>query len=114
MEIWDKQTKAIRKINPNAEFTIKENDLTTIEWYNDTTPISIADIEAQYTTVEFEDAMENLRTKRNALLQETDYHGASDMTMSSEMTTYRQQLRDLTNGLTTVADVEAVVFPTKP
>jgi hypothetical protein len=34
--------------------------------------------------------------------------------MSSEMTTYRQKLRDLTNGLTTVADVEAVVFPTKP
>ena len=114
METWKKQTKAIRKINPNAEFTIKESDLSTIQWYNNTTPISVADIEAQYPTVEFEDAMENLRTKRNKLLQETDFYGASDMTMSSEMTTYRQQLRDLTNGLTTVADVEAVVFPTKP
>jgi len=30
------------------------------------------------------------------------------------MTTYRQSLRDITNGLTTVADVEAVVFPIKP
>ena len=28
--------------------------------------------------------------------------------------TYRQSLRDITNDLTTVADVEAVVFPTKP
>tara|TARA_R100000278_G_scaffold52686_1_gene44238 strand:+ start:666 stop:947 length:282 start_codon:yes stop_codon:yes gene_type:complete len=62
----------------------------------------------------FNRAMKNLRIKRNRLLQETDFYGASDMTMSSEMTTYRQQLRDLTNGLTTVADVEAVVFPTKP
>ena len=62
----------------------------------------------------FDRAMEDLRAKRNSLLQETDFYGASDMTMSSEMTTYRQQLRDLTNGLTTVADVEAVVFPTKP
>jgi hypothetical protein len=26
----------------------------------------------------------------------------------------RQALRDITNGLTTVADVEAVVFPEKP
>jgi hypothetical protein len=62
----------------------------------------------------FDRAMEDLRIERNRLLQETDFYGASDMTMSSEMTTYRQQLRDLTNGLTTVADVEAVVFPTKP
>jgi hypothetical protein len=30
------------------------------------------------------------------------------------METYRQALRDITNNLTTVADVEAVVFPTKP
>jgi hypothetical protein len=30
------------------------------------------------------------------------------------MTTYRQDLRDITNGLTTVEDVNAVVFPTKP
>jgi hypothetical protein len=38
----------------------------------------------------------------------------SDQTMSAEMTAYRQALRDITNGLTTVADVEAVVFPEKP
>ena len=62
----------------------------------------------------FDRAMKELRTKRNKLLAETDYHGISDMTMSSEMTTYRQQLRDLTNGLTTKAEVDAVVFPTKP
>jgi len=30
------------------------------------------------------------------------------------MTTYRQALRDITNGLTTVAQVEAVEFPEKP
>jgi hypothetical protein len=62
----------------------------------------------------FDRAIKGLRAKRNRLLAETDFYGASDMTMSSEMTTYRQQLRDLTNGLTTVADVGAVVFPTKP
>ena len=70
--------------------------------------------EAAWEAGAFDRAMENLREKRNALLQETDWTANSDVTMSSEMTTYRQQLRDLTNGLTTVADVEAVVFPTKP
>jgi hypothetical protein len=30
------------------------------------------------------------------------------------MTTYRQALRDITNGLTTVEDVNNVVWPTKP
>jgi len=34
--------------------------------------------------------------------------------MSSAMTTYRQALRDITNGLTTVEQVDAVVFPEKP
>ena len=30
------------------------------------------------------------------------------------MTNYRQELRDITEGLTTTEDVEAVTFPTKP
>jgi hypothetical protein len=34
--------------------------------------------------------------------------------MSDEMRTYRQALRDITEGLSTVEQVEAVVFPTKP
>ena len=62
----------------------------------------------------FDSAMANLRAKRNALLLETDFYALSDVTMSSEMTTYRQALRDITNGITTVEQVEAVVFPTKP
>jgi hypothetical protein len=38
----------------------------------------------------------------------------SDNTMSSEMATYRQALRDITSGITTVEQANAVVFPTKP
>ena len=62
----------------------------------------------------FDRAMVDLRQRRNSLLSQTDYLALSDQTMSAEMTTYRQALRDITNGLTTVADVEAVVFPEKP
>ena len=59
-------------------------------------------------------ALEDLRRKRNKLLAETDYLALSDVTMSSDMETYRQSLRDLTNGLDTVEKVNAVTFPTKP
>ena len=62
----------------------------------------------------FDKAMEDLRAKRNNLLAETDHYALSDQTLSDDMRTYRQSLRDITNGLTTVAEVEAVVFPTKP
>jgi len=106
--------EAILKINPNAEVSVSGNDINTVQWHNGTTPISKADIQAQLPIVEFDMAMEDLRAKRNKLLADTDYLALSDNTMSAEMTTYRQSLRDITNGLTTVADVEAVVFPTKP
>ena len=106
--------KAILKINPNAEFTINADDINQITWLNETTPISKADIEAQFPAVEFDMAMEDLRAKRNNLLKETDHYALSDQTLSDDMRTYRQSLRDITNGLTTVAEVEAVVFPTKP
>jgi|TARA_B100000902_G_scaffold382712_1_gene420710 hypothetical protein len=59
-------------------------------------------------------ALENLRFERNNLLSETDWWGASDNTMTAEQTQYRQDLRDITNGLTTVEEVNAVEFPEKP
>ena len=70
--------------------------------------------EQQWNEGAFDRKMTALRKKRNNLLAETDYLALSDQTMSSEMTTYRQALRDITNGLTTVEDVEAVTWPTKP
>jgi hypothetical protein len=62
----------------------------------------------------FDRAMSSLRQKRDALLKSTDYLALSDNTLSAEMSTYRQSLRDITNGLTTVEQVNAVVFQTKP
>ena len=63
---------------------------------------------------EFELSMSRLRSERNSKLAETDYLALSDRTLSTEMANYRQQLRDITNDLTTVEEIEAVVFPTKP
>jgi hypothetical protein len=106
--------EAIKKINPNAEVSVNADDINQITWHNGTTPISKEDIEAQFPAVELEMAMADLRQKRNALLSATDYLALSDNTMSANVKVYRQALRDITEGLTTKEEVEAVEFPTKP
>ena len=70
--------------------------------------------ESNWEAGAFNRAMADLRSKRNNKLAETDYFALSDNTLSSDMATYRTELRDLTEGLSTVEDVNAVVFPTKP
>jgi len=70
--------------------------------------------EADWEAGAFDRAMSNLRQKRNRKLAETDFYALSDVTMSEDMKTYRQDLRDITEGLTTVEEVEAVEFPSKP
>ncbi len=62
----------------------------------------------------FEKAIQILREDRNKLLAETDWMANSDVTMSDDWKTYRQQLRDLPSGLDTVEKVNAKEFPTKP
>lgn len=58
-----------------------------------------------------EELLEELRTVRNSMLFETDYLALSDQTLTSDMTTYRQALRDITNTYTSLDDV---TWPTKP
>ena len=52
-----------------------------------------------------------LRAERDRLIAATDWWAGSDHTMTSEQTTYRQALRDITNTYTSLDDV---VWPTKP
>jgi len=70
--------------------------------------------EAAYAAGAFDRAIARVREKRDRLLKETDYLALSDNTLSTEMTTYRQNLRDITNGVTTVAQVNSITWPTKP
>ena len=52
--------------------------------------------EAAYQSTLDANTAEGHRATRDSKLAETDWHGMSDVTMSSEMTTYRQALRDIT------------------
>jgi len=57
---------------------------------------SITDKTADEIKAYDDKAAANVRSKRDSLLAETDWTGLSDVTMSAEMATYRQALRDIT------------------
>ena len=65
-------------------------------------------------------ALKNLRDERTEKLKETDFYGNSDVSMTSDMTTYRQALRDLPSNYTTSdgnelkSDLSNLNWPTKP
>lgn len=53
------------------------------------------------------------RGKRDGLIAETDFYALSDVTMTAEMTTYRQALRDITSHANW-PNLEDADWPTKP
>ena len=53
---------------------------------------------------------ESLRSERNRLLVETDFHALTDVTITSEMSEYRQALRDLPSTV----DINNIIYPEKP
>ena len=65
MIIKNKIIEAVKKINPNDEISVTEEDVNSIIWENETTPIPVADIEAQIPTVEQEIADEIQAEKDN-------------------------------------------------
>jgi len=94
-------TRFHNRNNVRTQFTAEEETVRDAE-------------EQAWTDGAFNREIEKLREKRNILLTETDFYALSDVTMSEDMTTYRQELRDLPSGLSTVEDVKNVTYPTKP
>ncbi len=64
----------------------------------------------------FDRAIAGLRAKRNAMLSSSDWTVLSDSPVANKTAwlEYRQDLRDITEGVDTEAKVKAVVFPDKP
>jgi len=88
--------EAIKKINPNAQFTINAEDYNQITWLNGTTPISKADIVAKQAELQTAyDAKQYSRDRANAY---PTWQDQMDM-----------QYKDLLNGTTTWKDTVAKV-----
>lgn len=83
--------------------------------YIEMTAEEIADLEnlKNFHNSNVDILMAEFRSKRDNLLAKTDWTANSDVTMSSDMATYRQQLRDATDGLDTAEKIQAYEFPTE-
>tara|TARA_R110000787_G_scaffold133672_1_gene246084 strand:+ start:652 stop:951 length:300 start_codon:yes stop_codon:yes gene_type:complete len=74
--------------------------------------------QAEIESRQFAGELSSLRSKRNKLLLDCDWIELPNAPLTAsikiEWQTYRTNLRNLTNGLDTVEQIEAVEFPTKP
>ena len=73
---------------------------------------------AQAVQLRLDNYTDLLRQRRNQLLLESDWTQGADSVLNStkkaEWQTYRQSLRDITSGISSVSDVENITWPTKP
>tara|TARA_S200002703_G_C3754312_1_gene232091 strand:+ start:722 stop:1057 length:336 start_codon:yes stop_codon:yes gene_type:complete len=105
------KSKAIRNLtSPGTEWSVLNNSEVTWHTVVGTKPTD-AEISAEVDRLTALEPWNELRAKRNLLLAETDWTANSDVTMSDEMTTYRQALRDLPANTTDPANPS---WPTKP
>ena len=107
---------ANREVNFRTDVLLQDdgNGAYIKEWNLDIAQPTMAQLDAYNTAAELSDALQVIRAKRNKLIVETDYLALSDNTLSEAMSTYRQALRDITNGITTVEQANSVTWPTKP
>ena len=97
--------------NGNWVWAWTENDMFQEYTDDDNVTHSVADQQAAYDASESAKLAESERSKRDGLLKETDHFGLSDVTMSAEMTTYRQALRDIPQQ---AGFPSTITWPTKP
>tara|TARA_R110002020_G_scaffold257821_1_gene471468 strand:- start:118 stop:393 length:276 start_codon:yes stop_codon:yes gene_type:complete len=86
--------KAIKAINPNAEFSITDNNLDNITWLNGTTPISVLDIQNKINEIQYQ------------LDREAEYPSWQEQ--------MDMQYHDTVNGTTTWKDAIAKVKSDNP
>ena len=94
--------------------TMNKRSVNAITGEVTVTPLSaeeIAEREAYERDVQPGVDLELLREERNRRLAETDYLALSDATLSEEMRTYRQALRDLPDN---TSDPANPTWPVKP
>jgi len=106
-------TKSILYCCPTASFAVYDNDYEQVVWNSEGAKPSLQEIEAVWKIIKKDVEFVNVRSKRTALLLESDYTQLPDYNKSDKeaWAKYRQELKDLPNKF---SSVEEVVWPTKP
>ena len=110
---------AIKSLVPNAKFAIIGDDLyENINWQDERPIPTQTELDAKIAELQALEPMRVLREKRNLKLAENDWRASSDLTLSSEWSTYRQALRDLPSTATPTLDdngnLQNVTWPDEP
>tara|TARA_R110002012_G_scaffold92472_1_gene224549 strand:- start:763 stop:1083 length:321 start_codon:yes stop_codon:yes gene_type:complete len=100
---------AIKSLRPGAEFFMTDDAVAWLD--TEQAQPTGAEVTAEITRLDGQRLWDDLRTKRNQLIAETDYLALSDATLSADMRTYRQALRDLPAN---TSDPANPTWPTKP
>ena len=66
MTVKIRLNKAIKAINPSAQFSITNEDFSTIQWIDGTVPISQSDVEAKQTELQTAYDAKEYQRKRKA------------------------------------------------
>jgi hypothetical protein len=104
-----KKRDALVSLVPQAQWVLRGD---VVEWLSpDINQPTEAEIQAEILRLEADQPWKELRKQRNLLIAETDYLALSDATLTDDMKTYRQTLRDLPANTTDPANP---VWPTKP
>lgn len=102
--------------NNQVKFFLEEPNNNELVLINQK-PYSWLQIQSKLNKAEFDIKLQFLRIERNKLLSQTDWHitkaKENNEEIPANIKTYRQQLRDITEGLSTIEQVKAVVFPVK-
>ena len=116
--------EALLEMCPGAEWVLNGSDYSDLDWHNGhgrdkpTEQTLLAKIDELNN--ENTEAMKLLRKERDKRIAETDWRASSDLTLSSEWSTYRQALRDLPSTATPTLDTNynldltSVTWPTEP
>jgi len=111
-----KKSDAIRAL-VGGQITVASDGSNPIYHDGQTAPTEKA-IQEKFNELKNAEPMRLLRKERNRKLAETDWRASSDLTLSSEWSTYRQALRDLPSTATPTLDdqgnLENVTWPEEP
>ena len=115
-----KKHHAVSSLKPNKEFTWLGTDYSGFNWLDSSTKPTESEIDAEVTRLNNAEPMRLLRVERDKLLTACDWRASSDLTLSTDWKTYRQNLRDLPASASPKLDsdgnldMSSVTFPTEP
>jgi hypothetical protein len=111
-------------VKPNdgtiEEYLNKYYDFSTSTWHDKPTkPNEFYDYGTGFSVIfNAERFLEAVRVQRNSKLYQTDWTQANDAPLTAEQKTawavYRQELRDLPQGIENIISLDDIVWPTQP